>query len=136
MICRTSSSTNFRELSGEILYRSPPRTQRCCISVLVATVMLLLPDEMLEAIDATRDGPRLEWIRQALRHRLTMDQNQAENRRAVAAAQAAHGRAVTVAGPRRATRTVTRQGTLPGGDTCAHPFRDEQNRCRVCGQQR
>ena len=36
----------------------------------------------------------------------------------------------------RATRRVVRQGSLPGGDVCAHPFRDSQNRCRVCGQKR
>jgi hypothetical protein len=26
--------------------------------------------------------------------------------------------------------------TRPTPETCAHPFRDNQNRCRVCGEQR
>ena len=45
----------------------------------MASVLLLLPDEMLAEIDAIRpDGPRLEWIREALSSKLTMAQNQAE----------------------------------------------------------
>ena len=31
------------------------------------------------------------------------------------------------------SRTVIRQGALPGGDVCAHPFRDDDGKCRVCG---
>ena len=105
----------------------------------MASVLLLLPDELLADIDATRDGPRLEWIREALRLRLTIAHNQAESRTAVSAAQALHGRAIAARpvrhdGPGRAARTVTRQGTLPGGDMCAHPFRDDQGMCRICGQ--
>ena len=55
----------------------------------MASVLLLLPDEMLAEIDAIRpDGPRLEWIREALSSKLTMDRNQARVREAQAEAVA------------------------------------------------
>lgn len=104
----------------------------------MASVLLLLPDELLAEIDAIRpDGPRLEWIREALRRSLTMAQNQA----AVANAQAGRrpsypGRPVRRDLTGTDARRVTRQGTLPGGAVCAHPFRDDQEVCQNCGQRR
>jgi hypothetical protein len=124
----------------------------------MASVLLLLPDEMLAEIDAIRpDGPRLEWIREALSSKLTMAQNQArvreeqiriadesdrrrreadERNNAAALAALARGRDPASAGSPRTIRTVVRQGTLPGGAVCAHPFRDDQDVCRNCGQRR
>jgi hypothetical protein len=124
----------------------------------VASVLLLLPDELLAEIDAIRQGPRLGWIRDALSSKLTMAQAQARvdeeqvriaaerdrarseaDERNNAAALAALERAAAPSPartPAGRARTMTRQGTLPGGDACAHPFRDKQNRCRKCGSQR
>lgn len=113
----------------------------------MASVLLLLPDEMLAEIDAIRpDGPRLEWIRQALSRHLTMAQAQARVGEAHAEANARRGRARAEADERNNTaalaklerraapsRPVIRQGTLPGGDVCAHPFRDDDGKCRICG---
>lgn len=122
----------------------------------MASVLLLLPDEMLAEIDAIRpDGPRLAWIRKALSHQLTMDRSQAHVREAqvrvaaeserrrreadernnsAALAALKRGReADSAASSPRTIRTVTRQGTLPGGAVCAHPFRDDDGKCRVCG---
>lgn len=36
----------------------------------------------------------------------------------------------------RETLTTQRKIIRPETDECAHPFRDNQNRCRVCGHQR
>jgi hypothetical protein len=121
----------------------------------MASVLLRLPDEMLAEIDAIRpDGSRLKWIRKALSSQLTMDRNQARVREAQAetVARAAQRRAeaderndtAALAKLERAapspgrtpvgrSRTVIRQGALPGGDVCAHPFRDDDGKCRVCG---
>ena len=99
----------------------------------MASVLLLLPDELLARVDAARNGPRLEWIRTAISHELTL--TQASQDPAGRRAPASPGRFDAPLPETRVTRTVTRQGTLPGGAMCAHPFRDD-GVCRHCGHQR
>jgi hypothetical protein len=99
----------------------------------MASVLLLLPDELLADIDAIRQGPRLEWIRSALTEKLrTAEAHTTPTNRIPGASE----RRTPPAAPPRRARMMTRQGTLPGGDLCAHPFRDSRNICKLCGHQR
>jgi hypothetical protein len=106
-------------------------------TVTMASVLLLLPDELLAEVDAIRphDRSRLEWIRTAISHEVTMAQVRREAGRG---APESPGRFGAPLPTQRATqrRTIVRQGTLPGGAMCAHPFRDATNKCRTCGVQR
>ena len=101
----------------------------------MASVRLLLPDELLADIDAARNGPRLVWIRSAIAEKLRMAQAQQDRAgRRTPRSPGQFGAPLPVTGPARATRPMTRQGTLPDGSVCAHPFRDDRDVCRICGQ--
>jgi hypothetical protein len=91
----------------------------------------------LAEIDAARDGPRLAWIRGAITAKFGMDQPySAAADHTVLASPGRFDAPLPRARPPRQTSTMTRQGTLPDGSVCAHPFRDERSICRVCGHQR
>jgi hypothetical protein len=91
----------------------------------MAAVLLLLPDDMLAAVDAARDGPRLVWIRGAITDKL----GSAPTHRI----DSAPGRSVAP------SPAAAPQGT-PGGQVdpaeCVHPWRNPVGTCKTCGHQR
>jgi hypothetical protein len=105
----------------------------------MASILLLLPDEMLAAIDDSRHGPRLAWIRGAISEKLGTPDLGATETASTHRIPGAPERSLVVASPATPVhepRMMIRQGTLPDGSLCAHPFRDDRNVCRICGLQR
>jgi hypothetical protein len=106
----------------------------------MASVLLLLPDEMLEAVDESRrrNEPRQVWLRDAITEYLRVRNRRTFN--PVRVPTPSGGWRIVpqspAAGSPREPRTITRLGTLPDGSFCAHPFRDDRGECRVCGQRR
>lgn len=99
----------------------------------MARVLLLLPDELLEALDETRrpGEPRLALIRDAITEKVRVRNRRTINPVRVRTADGG-SRFVPQSAPARKPQTMTRQGTLPDGSVCAHPFRDD-GKCRICG---
>lgn len=90
----------------------------------MASIRLILPDDLLADIDTARVGPRLAWIRGAIADKLGSPGTTAPSGSRIAGAP---GRLPTP------PRTMTRQGTLPDGSVCAHPFRNDAGYCPNCG---
>ena len=91
----------------------------------MASVLLLLPDEMLEALDECRRGdePRLVWIRDAINEKIRARNRQTLNPVRIPTSDGGW-RFVpqSPATPPHEPLTITRQGTLPDGDVAPTRF--------------